>query len=135
MRVWIARLSVFAVFAVNMYCIICFIFFPDNFIKAYELSGEAGRVAIQGIGVAFLMWNVTYPLVIIRPDTYRVLFLIVLIQQVVGLIGEIFILLSLPAGHDVLTINLMRFIIFDAGGLVLLALGFFISRPPKERKT
>jgi len=134
-KVWITRLLVFAVFAVNMYCIISFIFFPENFVSAYELSGVPGIAALQGIGVAFLMWNVTYPLVIIRPDKYRALFIVVLAQQIVGLVGESFILLTLPGGYDILATNIMRFIVFDAGGLVLLALGFFLSRLKPPHRT
>ena len=123
---------VLAVFAVNMYCIIHFIFLPENFIGAYELSGVPGIAALQGIGVAFLMWNVTYPPVIWRPDKHRVLFAVVIAQQIVGLVGESFILLSLPGGYDLLSFNIMRFIIFDAAGLVLLTIGFLLSR---RRKT
>jgi len=134
MKVWIARILVFAVFAVNMYCIICFIFLPGNYLNAYELIGVPGKAALQGIGVAFLMWNTTYPLVIVRPDKHRVLFLVVLAQQIVGLLGETFILLTLPGGHDVLASNITRFIIFDAAGLVLLTAAFFLSRKSaKER--
>jgi len=134
MKVWIARLLVLAVFAVNMYCIIHFIFFPDNFLSAYELSGVPGRAALQGIGVAFLMWNATYPLVIIRPDKHRVLYIVVIAQQIIGLAGETFILLTLPGVHDVLASNILRFIAYDAGGLVLLVIGFFLSRKTAELK-
>ena len=130
-KVWISRLCVSAVFAVNMYCIVHFIFWPERFISAYELTGVPGVAALQGIGVAFLMWNVTYPLVIVRPDKHRALFAVVLAQQLVGLIGETYILLTLPESHAVLASNLIRFIVFDAAGLVLLTTGFFLSRPQK----
>jgi len=133
MKVWITRLLIFAVFAVNMYCIVMFIAFPENYLKAYELTGVPGRAALQGIGVAFLMWNVTYPLVIVRPDKFRVLYLVVIAQQIVGLLGETYILLTLPQGYDILTGNILRFIIFDAAGLVLLTLGFFLSRKRKTK--
>ena len=134
MKVWITRILVLAVFCVNMYCIVHFIFLPERFISAYELTGVPGIAAIQGIGVAFLMWNVTYPLVIVRPDKYRILYIIVIIQQVVGLIGETFILLTLPEGHGILAVNIMRFIIFDASGLVLLVAGFFLSRTTEKAR-
>ena len=132
MKVWIARALVLIVFGVNLYCIVSFIFTPERFIHTYELSGVPGTVAIQGIGIAFLMWNVTYPLVIVRPDKYRVLYVLVMIQQVVGLMGETFILLTLPAGHDILWSNLLRFILFDAFGLLLLLIGFFLARKPSS---
>ena len=119
---------VFTVFAINIRCIIAFIFFAENYIRAYELTGVPGMVAIQGIGVAFLMWNTTYPLVIVRPDKFRILFIVVIAQQIVGLLGETFILLTMPSGYDILAGNILRFIIFDAAGLVLLVTGFFLSR-------
>ena len=119
---------VFTVFAINIRCVIAFIFFAENYIRAYELTGVPGMVAIQGIGVAFLMWNTTYPLVIVRPDKFRILFIVVIAQQIVGLLGETFILLTMPGGYDILAGNILRFIIFDAAGLVLLVTGFFLSK-------
>ncbi|MDR2716140.1 MAG: hypothetical protein LBB46_05295, partial [Coriobacteriaceae bacterium] len=86
-----------------------------------------GTVAIQGIGIAFLMWNVTYPLVVFNPCKHRVLFMVVLAQQVIGLVGESVIYLTLPAGHQVLGESIMRFIVFDAAGLILLTLGFLLT--------
>ena len=133
-RVWLARALVFIVFAINLYCIFVFIVFPENHIRAYELTGVAGIAAIQGIGVAFLMWNVTYPLVIVSPGKFRILFLIVIIQQIVGLLGESYILFSLPEGYPVLHGNILRFIAFDAGGLVLLVTGFFLSRTGRGKR-
>jgi len=133
--VWLARLLVFAVFFVNVSCAFSFIFFPEYYIGSYELTGAPGLAALQGIGVTFLMWNVTYPLVIVRPDRYRVLFVVVLAQQLVGLIGESFILLTLPEGHAMLASGISRFIVFDAAGLVLMLIGFFLSRNPEERVT
>ncbi|MDR2035178.1 MAG: hypothetical protein LBP91_00665 [Coriobacteriales bacterium] len=127
-RLWLARIALFAVFAVNLYCAAVFIVFPQNYLHAYQLSGAEGMAAIQGIGVAFLMWNVTYPLVIVRPDKHRALYLVVLIQQAVGIIGESFILINLPATYETLAGNLTRFIIFDACALVVLLAGFFLSR-------
>ena len=128
MRVWIARLLVLAVFAVNVYCALTFILFPAQSVGAYELAGVSGTAAIQGIGVAFLMWNVTYPLVIINPAKYRTIFILVIIQQIVGLIGESYILYLVPEGHQVLVESITRFIIFDAAGLLLLVLAFLLAR-------
>ena len=39
-------------------------------------------------------------------------------------VGETAILLGLPAGHEVLAASILRFIAFDAGGLVLMAAAF-----------
>ncbi len=41
-------------------------------------------------------------------------------MQIVGVVGEGAILLALPAGHPILQGSLVRFILFDAAGVVLL---------------
>ena len=83
-----------------------------------------GAAAVRGLGVAFLMWNATYPAVIANPRRFRALYAVVLVQQAVGLAGESWILLSLPAGHAALAASIVRFIAFDAVGLVLMAAAF-----------
>ncbi len=121
---WISRLAVAIVFAINLWCAFGFIIDPGGYMGAYELAGVSGKVAIQGIGVAFLMWNATYPLVLVNPAKHRTLFAIVLAQQLIGIAGESVILLTLEAGHSLLRASIMRFIAFDAGGLFLMAFAF-----------
>lgn len=119
-----ARIVVAAVFLINVQCALSFVLQPASFAGAYELSGVSGNVAVQGIGVAFLMWNATYPVVIANPRRYRAVFLIVLAQQAIGLVGETAILLGLPAGHEVLAASILRFIAFDAAGLIAMLAAF-----------
>lgn len=119
-----ARIAVAAVFALNVQCALQFVLWPEAFAGAYELSGVAGEAAVRGLGVAFLMWNATYPTVIASPRRFQALYAVVLVQQAIGLVGETAILLELPAGHDVLAASILRFIAFDAGGLVLMAAAF-----------
>jgi hypothetical protein len=126
-RTWVTRFLVLTVFAINLHCVISFIFTPERSLDAFELAGVPGTVAIQGIGIAFLMWNATYPLVIFNPRKYRALFVVVLVQQIIGLVGESIIYLALPAGHQVLGESILRFIVFDAAGLLLLAVGFALT--------
>ncbi|MCL2339760.1 MAG: hypothetical protein FWC59_02530 [Actinomycetia bacterium] len=133
MRLWIARFCVLAVFAVNIYCALVFIVLPDQYLASYELNGPAGRAALMGLGVAFLMWNTTYPPVIYRPERYRLLYVIVLIQQMIGLVGESLILWQLPAETAALAASLQRFILFDAAGLLLLLLGWGLARRRKPK--
>ena len=118
------RLCFGVVFCWNVVCALQFAIAPEQYAAAYELSGVAGAVAVQGLGIAFLMWNATYPAYLARPRRYPVLGGIIIAQQVIGLIGETAIALSLPAGHDVLLANIARFIAFDAAGLVLMAASF-----------
>lgn len=119
-----ARIVVAAVFLINVQCALSFVLQPASFAGAYGLSGVSGNVAVQGIGVAFLMWNATYPAVIANPRRYRAVFLIVLAQQAIGLVGETAILLSLPASHEVLAASILRFIAFDAAGLIAMLAAF-----------
>lgn len=119
-----ARVAVAIVFALNVQCALQFALWPEAFAGAYELSGVAGQAAVRGLGVAFLMWNATYPAVIASPRRFRALHAVVLVQQLIGLVGETAILLGLPGGHDVLAASIQRFIAFDAAGLVLMMATF-----------
>ncbi len=117
---WVVRACFAFVFVVNVQCALGFALMPEAYMGAYELAGVPGRVATQGIGVAFLMWNCTYPLVIWKPQRHTALAGVVLAQQVVGLIGESLIRATLPAGHDLLASSIDLFITFDAVGLALM---------------
>lgn len=122
--VWFARVAFAAVFALNVMCALQFVIDPGSYAGAYELEGVAGEAAVRGIGIAFLMWNATYPAFIAAPSRFRVLGWVILAQQAIGLVGESLLLCSLPAGHDVLASSVMRFIAFDGAGLVLMGVAF-----------
>lgn len=121
---WVVRLCFAFVFVVNVQCALGFALAPEAYMGAYELGGVPGRVATQGIGIAFLMWNCTYPLVIWRPERHRALASVVLAQQVVGLVGESLIRATLPFGHDLLASSIDLFITFDALGLLLMGISW-----------
>ena len=105
-----------------------FAFAPADFAGAYELgsAGVAGQAAVRGIGIAFLMWNATYPAFIVAPQRFRVLGWVILAQQAIGLVGESLLFATLPAGHDVLASSVLRFIAFDGAGLVLMGIAFAV---------
>lgn len=122
---WAARLAYSAVFALNVTCAMQFVAAPASFAGAYQLSGVAGEAAVRGIGVAFLMWNATYPLFVARPRRHMALGAIVLVQQAIGCVGECAILLALPpAGYEVLASSIARFVAFDAAGLVVMGVAY-----------
>ncbi len=121
---WVMRLAFLAVFVVNVQCALAFVINPAAYAPAYELAGVAGEAAVRGLGIAFLMWNVTYPAFIVAPAKTRVLGWVILAQQVVGLVGESLLLAGLPADHAVLVASIKLFITFDAAGLVAMALTF-----------
>ena len=121
---WVCRVCFTFVFVVNVHCALSYVLFPRDFMGGFQLSGIEGVVAIQGIGIAFLMWNATYPAFIVKPQRFIVLGWVILAQQVIGLVGESSIYLSLPAGNVELAHSIGSFIMFDSLGLVLMAISF-----------
>lgn len=128
---WAIRIAFSAVFILNVQCALSFAISPGDFAGAYELTGVAGDAAVRGLGIAFLMWNATYPPFIVAPRRFRVLGWVIVAQQLVGLVGETAVLLSLPAGHDMLAASIARFIAFDAAGgavmLLTLVIGLLVA--------
>ncbi len=131
--VWVARLVVGAVFLMNVGCGLSFLAWPDRFAAGFEVGGVPGLVLVRALGVLFLMWNATYPLVILRPDKNQAMFAIVLVQQVIGLAGEIWIWLALPAGDAALQATGLRFILFDGIGLLGMVAAFWLLRAGGKR--
>lgn len=117
---WLARAGFAVVFGWNVVCALQFVVAPESYMGAYQLSGAEGVVALRGLGVAFLMWNATYPLFIVKPRRWPVLGGVIVAQQVIGLVGESIILAGLPvSGFALLSESISRFIAFDATGLVI----------------
>lgn len=121
---WFARIAFAVVFAINVQCALSFALNPGGYAAAYELEGVAGEAAVRGIGIAFLMWNATYPAFIASPRRFVAVGWIVLAQQAIGLLGESALLVGLPPNHDVLAASVLRFVAFDGAGLVLMAIAF-----------
>ena len=126
-RIWIARVLVALVFAINVQCALQFILWPGAFTAAYQVEGASAEAMVRTVGICFLMWNATYPPIIVHPSRYRVLFDVVLAQQAIGLVGESLLLAGLQPGLEVLASSITRFIAFDAAGLVLLAIAFLLT--------
>ena len=128
-RDWIARVLVAIVFFINVQCALQFVIWPDAYVGAYQLEGASAEAIVRSFGICFLMWNATYPPVIARPARYRVLFGVMIAQQVIGLVGESLLYTTLGPALPILASSVMRFIIFDGAGLVLLAIAFALTRP------
>lgn len=124
---WLARLAVAAVFALNVSCALLFLIRPQDYAGGFEVGGVAGETLVRGYGILFLMWNVPYLPLMLAPRQHT-LFLVVLAQQALGVLGETWLYLALPAGHAALRATGLRFILFDAGGLILMAAAFFYLR-------
>ena len=82
---WLARAAFLLVFAINVQCAASFVLWPDVYAPSFEVAGVPGAAAVQGLGIAFLMWNATYPAVIASPLRFRAVAVIVLVQQVAAL--------------------------------------------------
>jgi len=133
-KLWLSRLLIGLVFAWNVQAALIFIARPALFVWAYELSGVAGEAAIRGVGVLFLMWNVPYAFALWHPMRYRLAVTLSALMQGVGLVGETFILLTLPEGHAVLSASILRFILFDGTGLALLVIAWWLGKGEGEAR-
>jgi hypothetical protein len=132
---WLARVVVGTVFLVNVSCAISFIFQPEVYSTGFEVTGVPGRVYVQGLGILFLMWNATYPLVIYNPVRYRAMFAVILIQQTIGVVGETLLWLMMPSGHLPLRATGFRFMIFDTIGLITMAGSFWLLMRGRSKDT
>ncbi len=128
MRTWFARLLIGVVTAWNLQAAFVFILSPSGIVHAYELSGAAGEAAIRGFGVLFLMWNVPYLFAVKDPIRHQLALTFALLMQGIGLIGESYIFSTLTAEHIQLRNSILRFIIFDGIGLVLLVIAYWVGR-------
>jgi len=131
-KVWLARAAVLLVFGWNVLCALQFFLVPGDYAPAYGLAVTPENEAlVAGLGVAFLMWNVTYPAVIANPVKFKALFVVVLVQQLVGLVGESVIWFRLSdasLASSAIADGIMRFVLFDGAGLVLMLVAFCVLR-------
>ncbi len=117
---WGTRILVFLVLTSNLTAAVPFVLWPTRYSAAFELDGTTGEVLVRSIGLLFLMWVVPYIPAILAPRRYRVCLSVIVVQQVIGLIGESWMLVKLPAEHTALQFTGTRFVIFDSLGLLLL---------------
>jgi hypothetical protein len=127
-RDWVARLLIAVVVAWNLECALVFWFNPGVFAPGFELAGIPGAAAVRGFAVLFLMWNIPYLVALWHPQRHRLSLWEALAMQTLGVIGESLILFSLPAGHIILHASLLRFIAFDASGVVALLMAVLLAR-------
>ena len=133
----LARLLVALVLFSNLYAALGFFFSPQAFTAVYELVGGPGEAAVAGFGLLFAMWQVPYLVALINPLKHKLSLMEALAMQGLGVIGETFILLRIPAIHTVLRSGISRFIIFDLAGLAVLTVSLLIVNwitPENESK-
>ncbi len=127
MRNHVARVLVSVVLMANLSAAIPYLVRPAGYAAAFELSGVPGEAAVRGFGLLFLMWAVPFIPAMLHPVKYRVALVCVLAMQVIGLIGESLMVITLPAGYDALRAIGLRFIAFDGAGLILLVMAYSLS--------
>ncbi len=121
-RAWLVRALIAPVLVWNLSAALPFVLDPAAYAPAFELDGVPGAVMVRSLGLLFLMWNVPYGPALLAPERYGVCVTVILVQQVLGLAGEVWMALTLPPEHAALWSTGLRFIAFDAAGLVALAL-------------
>jgi hypothetical protein len=118
---WVVRVGVAVVCGWNLTAAIPFAVAPADYTASFEVAGAGGEALVRGVGILFLMWQVPFAPVILEPSRYRVCLICLLVMQAIGLAGESWMMIQLPAGHAALSATGWRFIAFDSAGLVILA--------------
>jgi hypothetical protein len=127
LKPWLARLLIGVVFFFNVECALSFIIAPEVYASAFELTGFPGVGMIRGMGILFLMWNVPYAFALWNPAKFHVSLIQATIMQAIGALGETILLVTFPAGHALLRSSVLRFIVFDASGLVFLIVAYLTT--------
>jgi hypothetical protein len=128
LRLWVARLLIAVVVAWNLECALVFLLNPGLYAPAFELTGIPGLAAVRGFAVLFVMWNIPYLVAVWNPQRHRLSLWEALAMQVVGVIGESLILISIPLEYSTLHASLLRFIAFDASGVIALVGAVLLGR-------
>ncbi|MGV7976087.1 MAG: hypothetical protein AB2L16_04270 [Anaerolineaceae bacterium] len=123
-RQWIARGLIAVVLALNLQAAVSYLIDPQAFSASFELSGVPGAAAVAGVGILYLMWQVPYVFALTNPVKYKVSLIEAIFMQTIGLLGESWLLSTLDPSHAALRSSIERYIIFDAGGLVLLVCAY-----------
>ena len=126
--VWVARLLLAIVLFWNLQAAVQFMFNPTAFAPSFQLEGIPGRAAVAGYGILFLMWQVPYVFALLHPVRFRISLWSALIMQTIGVIAESILLSTIPAEYQLLRNSIIRFIIFDGAGVLILLGALWVIR-------
>lgn len=115
-----ARILIGIVTLLNLQAAFQFMIWPSKYAPGFELGGSAGDAVIRGMGLLFLMWNIPYLFAVTDPVRRFVSLVEAVIMQAIGVFGESALLLTLKGEHPQIHASVLRFILFDGAGLVLL---------------
>ena len=127
-KVWIARSLVGIVIFINLQAAVQYLLNPNAYSGAFELEGIPGMAAVMGVGILYVMWQVPYVFAAINPIAHRLSLTEAVLMQAIGLLGETWLRSRIPAEHTILRNSILRYIFFDAGGLVLLIIAWFLVK-------
>ncbi|HOA21112.1 MAG TPA: hypothetical protein PKL82_01320 [Anaerolineaceae bacterium] len=123
-RNWIARALIAVVLGLNLQAAISYLLNPQAYSAFFELNGVPGSAAVAGVGILYLMWQVPYVFALSNPMLRKTSLIEATIMQTIGLIGETWLLGRINDSYLVLRSSIIRYIIFDAAGLALLAAAY-----------
>lgn len=127
-RIWFARLLITPVIFFNLQCSLVFLITPGRYAASFDLHEPPGLYMIQGLGLLFLMWNIPYLTALIDPIRHTTSLTEAVIMQAIGAFGETILLLNIPTEYQNLQASVIRFIYFDAGGLLILLAAWLFRR-------
>lgn len=131
--IWLARLLIGLVFFFNVQCAVAFLISPGSYAPVFELAEAPGEGMVRGLGVLFLMWNVPYAVALWHPVRHFVSLSEAVGMQAIGAVGETLIWLGLPMVHALARGAVLRFMVFDASGLILLIFALFLVNAQRKR--
>jgi hypothetical protein len=125
-KLWIPRILIGVVTFFNLQCALAFILSPARYAPSFEVSGVPGTSLVSALGILFLMWNIPYLFALYHPHRHRTSLTQAVLMQATGLVGETILLIDTPATHMLLRQTALRFILFDASGLLLLSAAWLL---------
>jgi len=127
-KVWVARLLIAIVLFWNLQAAVQFMFNSATFAPSFQLEGVPGRTAVAGYGILFLMWQVPYFFALFHPVKFKISLWSALIMQVIGVVAESILLTTIPTDYPLLRSSILRFIIFDGAGVLILLIALIVIR-------
>lgn len=126
-RVWAARILIAIVLFWNLQAAFQFMLRPQQFLLSFQIEGIPGQTAVIGFGILFLMWQVPYIFALLHPVKYKTSLWQALIMQTIGVIAESILLTTIPPDYLLLRSSILRFIIFDGAGVLILIGALFLT--------
>ena len=117
---------IFVVLFFNIQAAVLFFLQPEAYMGGFGLEAAVGKPVVRGFGLLFLMWNIPYIFALVNPLRHRISLIEAVIMQALALTGETAILWLDGPFAEVVRMSILRFILFDGVGLVLLIAALLI---------